>query len=108
MRNPNATRIRRHFQTHAVEKRDGRVIEIHRQIDSDGRWMDEHLVIRYDASTEEYQRRQLIYSASQLDELLAASGFDAVSHYGSPSGESFEDGSSPSIITVAHRIPASR
>jgi SAM-dependent methyltransferase len=108
MRNPNATRIRTNFKTHAVEERGGRAIEIQRRIDSDGRWMDEHVVIRDNTLTDEYQRRQLIYSASELDLVLAASGFEAVSHFASPSGESFEDDSSPSIITVAHPPPTSR
>lgn len=107
MRNPNATRIRSDFKTYAVEEREGRTIEIRRHVDAEGRWMDERLVIGDDTLTDEYSRRQIIYSARELDALLTASGLEAVNHYASPSGEPFEEGSSPSIITVAQRPPAS-
>ena len=100
MRNPNATRIRDNFQPQDVQERDGRTIEIHRRLDAEGRWMDEDLVIRDDTVVDEYQRRQLIYSAEELEALLDASGFDRVSHYANPACEFFDGASSSSVITV--------
>lgn len=100
MRNPNARWIREHFETVQEERRGGRTITISNALDAGGRWLDQHLHIRGPEGVEAFRRRARLYTAGDLEALLAEAGFGNTVHYDGPGGGVFQDDASGRIVTV--------
>jgi hypothetical protein len=60
-------------------------------------------VITDDLGEHQYQRRQRLYTASELTELLERSGYSTVHHFADFEGEPFSDSDASHIVTVARR-----
>jgi len=103
MRNPNATPIRSAFRAHDEEQRGGVRTVIRRVLEDDGRIVREQLRIEDERATRTFERCARIYSATELDDVLTASGFAVQGHYAKPTGEHFDAEASPRIITVARK-----
>jgi len=102
MRNPNGSLIRTDFRPVQEEHRPGRRISVVSAMDDDAQWLDQRIQVDEDGEIREYRRRQRIYSAGELTEVLDAAGFNSIKHYSSPSGDPFQDTSSARMVTVAH------
>jgi len=103
LRNPNAASIRAAFKPHREERREGHLVSIHSRLDEAGLWLEEDLVITDDLGEHQYHRRQRLYTASELTELLERSGYATVHHFADFEGEPFSDPGASHIVTVARR-----
>lgn len=100
MRNPNAAWIRNNFEPEQQEHRNGRTITIQSTFDAAERWIDQVITIRGSDSVEEFQRRARVYTAGELDDMLARAGFAGTSHFAGPDGAVFQAETSGRILTV--------
>ena len=100
MRNPNATRIRENFRPLIEEERGGRTVSIHSTFDEPGHWMEQNVIIEDEHGLHEYERRQRIYSARELEDLLGESGFRSIEHFADAGGSLFDEHASPGLCTI--------
>ena len=101
MRNPNGARIRAQFHPTAEEIRDDSTTRIRNELAGDGRWLHQDVTIEQQGSTHSYQRRQRIYAAEELGELMHQAGFSVFGHYADASGASFDALQSSHVVTVS-------
>lgn len=101
MRNPNGALIRSDFRASEEQHREGLAISIQSVLDEAGQWLEQHVTISDVQGIAEYDRRQRIYSAPELELVLKSAGFAAIEHYADSSGNSFHENASPRMITAA-------
>jgi len=101
--NPNAALIRAEFQPQREERREGRVVSIRSRLDEAGQWLEDDLVITDDLGEHQYQRRQRLYTASELTQLLECTGYVSVAHFADLDGAPFIESSASHIVTVGQR-----
>ena len=101
MRNPNGALIRSDFRASEKQQSEDREISIRSVLDEAGHWLDQHVTISDVHGIAEYERRQRIYSAFELELVLESAGFTAVEHYSGWSGASFHEDLSRRMITAA-------
>lgn len=103
LRNPNAVSIRTGFTPHREERRNDSVISIRSTLDESGQWLEEDLIISDDRGQGQYQRRQRLYTSSELTELLERAGYVTVDHFADFEGGAFIESSASHIVTLGRR-----
>lgn len=102
-RMPNGAVIRSGFEPSVSEERSGTRTLINRTLAAGGRVLREEFTIGDQTEVRHFAREQHIYSAAELDSLLARSGFTVECRYADLSGGAFEEATSGRMITVASR-----
>ena len=84
------------------QQKDGRVVEVRRELE--GRILREEVVVT--EGTHEYagERRQRLYSVSEIEDMVARNGFRSRRLYGDMIGERFSEENSWKIVMICDRI----
>jgi hypothetical protein len=84
------------------QTKDGRVVELRRELE--GQILREEVVVR--EGTQEYtgERRQRLYSISEIEDIIARNGFRSRHLYGDMLGERFSKENSGKIVMFCERI----
>ena len=99
----NGTRILSALEPFEHQESEGRVVEIRRRLDSDRRVLQEEIVVTEGGSRYAGQRRQRLYSVSEIGEIIARNRLRFRSLYGDLMGESFREDASLKIVMICDR-----
>lgn len=100
LRNPNGGLIRRDFRADERKEHRDRRIWIRNRLEDEGRWLWQTVRIEDAEGRHEYERRQRLYAAGELEGLLRSVGYDSIEHFSDFEGSRFEEGTSSHIATV--------
>lgn len=97
----NATPILADFRSSDVERRGAVAIEIERTLQRHPTQMVETLTVREAGSATHYERRQRLYSGSELRALLGAAAFVVQAFFADYLGGAFDEAASSKIVILA-------
>jgi hypothetical protein len=84
------------------QQKDGRVVEVRRELE--GRILREEVLVTEGPHEYAGERRQRLYSVSEIEDLVARNGFRLRRLYGDMSGERFSEETSWKIVMICDRI----
>jgi SAM-dependent methyltransferase len=102
----NGTKILRNFGPVGREEHNGRVVEIRRELDADRRILREEVVVTGREGRHAGERRQRLYSVSEIASIVARNGFRSRQLYGDMLGNTFSEDTSWKILLICDRIDA--
>ena len=102
----NGAKILKNFGPVGREEHDGRVVEIRRELDADRRILREEVVVIGPEGRQAGERRQRLYSASEIAGIAARNGFRSRQLYGDMLGDAFSEDTSWKILLICDRIDA--
>lgn len=100
----NGTKVLRNFGPVGREEREGRVVEIRRELQADRRILREEVVVVERGERHAGERRQRLYSVSEIADIVARNGFRSRQLYGDMLGDAFSEDTSWKIVMICDRI----
>jgi SAM-dependent methyltransferase len=100
----NGTRILRNFGPVGREEREGRIVEIRRELQADRRILREQVVVMEKGERHAGERRQRLYSVSEIADIVARHGFRSRRLYGDLLGNAFSEDTSWKVVMICDRI----
>jgi ubiquinone/menaquinone biosynthesis C-methylase UbiE len=100
----NGTKILENFGPVVREEHEGRIVEIRRELQADRRVLREEVVVIERGERHASERRQRLYSATEIADIVAGNGFRCRQLYGDMLGDSFSEGTSWKIVMICERI----
>jgi hypothetical protein len=100
----NGTKISRDFGPVGREEREGRVVEIRRELQADRRILREEVVVIEKGERHAGERRQRLYSVSEIAEIVSRNGFRSRQLYGDMLGNTFSEDTSWKVVMICDRI----
>jgi SAM-dependent methyltransferase len=100
----NGTQILKNFGPVGREEREGRVVEIRRELQADRRILREEVVVIEKGERHAGERRQRLYSVSEIADIAARNGFRSRQLYADLLGNTFSEDGSWKIVMICDRI----
>jgi SAM-dependent methyltransferase len=100
----NGMQILRNFGPVGREEREGRIVEIRRELQADRRILREEVVVMEKGERHAGERRQRLYSVSEIADIVARHGFRSGRLYGDLLGNTFSEDTSWKVVMICDRI----
>jgi ubiquinone/menaquinone biosynthesis C-methylase UbiE len=99
----NGPRILNAFEPLGREERDGRVVVVQRELDASMRVVREVITVEEDGAQYSAERRQRLYSSTELAEIAVRAGLTVRSMYGDLAGGPFDEATSVKTVMICGR-----
>jgi ubiquinone/menaquinone biosynthesis C-methylase UbiE len=99
----NGPRILNAFEPHGHEERDGRSVAVQRELDTSTRVVREMITVEEDGAQYSAERRQRLYSSTELADTTVRAGLTVQSMHGDLAGGPFDEATSVKIVMICGR-----
>ena len=99
----NGLRILSAFEPCGREERDGRIVEVRRELDTVRRLVREEVTVEEHGRRDVAERRQRLYSNTELTDIVMHAGLTVCSRYGDLGGGPFDEATSEKIVLICKR-----
>jgi SAM-dependent methyltransferase len=100
----NGAKILSNFEPVGREQREERVVEIRRELEADRRILREDVVVIEKGGRLAGERRQRLYSASEMADIVGRNGFRSRQLYGDMMGGAFSEHTSWKMVMICDHI----
>ncbi len=98
----NGERILNSLEPVSRQEKNGRIVEVRRELE--GRILKEDVIITEGPREYGAERRQRLYSAAEIEKIVAGSGLRPKCLYGDLLGEVFSEENSSKIVVICERV----
>ena len=96
----NGPRILSAFEPHGREERDGRIVAVQRELDTSTCVVREFITVEEDGAQYSAERRQRLYSSTELADIAERAGLTVHSLRGDLAGGPFDEATSVKIVMI--------